>query len=138
MSEAHRGGWFVAIVLMLCAASVSVWAQTSRQTASEFYMSYRAAFDKAKAIEELFPHMSKDVRAEIEATPADQRAEMFELAKEMQALSNVKVVQETKTADGVTLTVEAVANNEERTGQIQIVDEDGAWKIGRQRWSSKS
>ena len=50
----------------------------------------------------------------------------------------VKVVKETKTANGVTLTVEGTAGAEKRTGQVQIVQEDGAWKMGKESWSSKS
>ena len=127
-----------AVVLLVCAAASTAAAQTANQTASEFYMKYRAAFDKAKAIEELLPYASKSMKADIESTPAAERPGMFKMIKEMSKMSNVKIVKETKTADGVTLSVEAVGEDRGKmTGQIQIVKEDGAWKIGKESWSSK-
>ena len=86
----------------------------------------------------LLPLMSKSVRAKVEATPKEERAKMFEFLKEMSKMSGVKVVKETKNADGVMLTVEGVQDKEQRVGQIQIVKEDGKWKMGRESWSGKS
>jgi len=127
-----------AIVLMVTAGGPALGAQASIKTASEFYMSFRAAFQKAKAVEEILPYMSKAVRSKIEATPAAERAKMFEFQQEMSKMSGVKVLKETKTDDGATLTVEGIADKEKMTGQIQIVKEDGEWKIGKESWSNKS
>ena len=50
----------------------------------------------------------------------------------------VKVVKEAKSAEGVTLTLEATDSGKAKaTGTVDIVREDGAWKVGRERWSSK-
>lgn len=126
-------------VLMSVAVAAMVAQQATNQTASEFYTEYRAAFDKAKAIEELFPYMSKGMKSQVEATPAGERPKMFAFVKEMRKMTNVKIVKETKTDNGVTLTVEAVgADNDKMTGQIQILKEDGAWKMAKESWSSKS
>jgi hypothetical protein len=130
----------LATLVFLIAAGVSVTAeQPAKQTASEFYMSYRATFAKAKAIEDVLPFMSKGVRAKIEATPAAERPKMFEFVKEMAgSMTNVKVVKETKTDDGVMLTVEGTDGTDKMTGQVQIVREADAWKMGRESWSNKS
>ena len=53
-------------------------------------------------------------------------------------MTNVKVVKETKTDEGVTLTVEGMDATEKMTGQVRILREDGAWKMGRESWSNKS
>ena len=126
-------------VLMLVATVVTVpAAQTPKQTASEFYVAYRAAFQKAKAIEDLTPMMSKEMKAQVESTPAAERPKMFEFVKEMsKSMTNVKVVKETKTDAGVTLTVEAMEGKDKMTGQITVVNEGGAWKMGRESWSNK-
>jgi hypothetical protein len=124
---------------LLISAAVAAASQTANQTATEFYMSYRAAFAKAKAIEDVFPYMSKATKAQVESTPAAERPKMFEFVKEMTtAMKNVKVVKETKTAEGATLTVEGLDGKEKMTGQIQILKEDGAWKVGKESWSNKS
>jgi len=128
----------LAIVLTVTAAGVSLGAQPASKTASEFYLSFRAAFEKAKTVEEILPYMSKAVRAKIEATPAADRAKMFAFQKEMGKMSSVKILKETTTDEGAMLTVEGMADKEKMSGQIQIVKEDGAWKIGKESWSNKS
>jgi hypothetical protein len=128
----------LALTVLLMAAVATPAAAQSNQTASDFYMAYRAAFAKAKAIEELFPHMSKEMKSQVESTPAAERPKMFEFVKEMSAsMTNVKVVKETKTDEGVTLTVEGMEGKEKMTGQIRIVKEGGAWKMGKESWSNK-
>ena len=89
------------LVVVLVAGVAAIGAQPANQTASEFYMTYRAAFAKAKAIEEMLPLMSKEMKAQIEKTPADERPKMFEFVQMMStAMTNVKVLKETKTDTG--------------------------------------
>ena len=126
-------------VLAIFAVAITSAAQAQTQTASEFYMAYRAAFAKAKTIDDLSSYMSKEMRAKVDETPAAERPKMFEFIKQMStSMTNVKVIKETKTDDGVTLTVEAMDGKEKMTGQIQILRESGAWKVGRESWSNKS
>ena len=137
MSARHVFRRLTILALAVSATAVVLTAQ-AEQTASAFYMKYRAAFDKAKAIEEVLPYMSKEMKAKVEETPAGERPKMFELVKMMSKMSNVKVVKETKNEQGVMLTVEAVGEDRGKmTGQVQVVKEDGAWKMGKESWSSK-
>ena len=137
MSAKRVGGQLAAIVVLI-AVGVSLAAAQANQTASEFYTAYRAAFDKAKKIEELIPYMSKSMKADIEKTPASERPGMFEMIKEMSKMSDVKIVKETKEPDGVMLSVESVGPDRGKmTGQIKIVKEAGAWKMAKESWSSK-
>jgi hypothetical protein len=130
--------WLAPLVIAI-AAMVTTAAQPASQTASEFYVEYRAALAKAKAIEDLSPYMSKEMKAKVESTPAAERPKMFEFVKQMSAsMTNVKVLKETKTAEGVTLTVEGMDGTDKMTGQIRIVKENDAWKMGRESWSNKS
>ena len=125
-------------MMFVVSAVVTATAAQSNQTASEFYMTYRSAFAKAKSIDDVIPYMSKEVRAKVESTPAAERPKMFEFVKEMaSSMTNVKVMKETKTDTGVMLTVEAMEGKDKMTGQVQIVREDGAWKVGRESWSNK-
>ncbi len=125
------------VVMAIVAAPVA--AQKPEQTVSQFYMTYRTAFDKAKTIDELLPYMSKETRAQVEATPAAERPKMFGVIKIMGTLTNVKIVKEEKTATGATLTVEGVDSDKKKTtGTIEVVKENGAWKIGKESWSSSS
>lgn len=126
----------IAVALTILVAPAGVLAQ--EQTATDFYRDYRVAFEKAQTVEEILPRMSKAVWAKVEATPKEERAQMFEFLKEMSKMSGVKVVKETKTPEGVMLTVEGTQDGEARVGQVQIVKEDGAWKLGRESWKSRS
>jgi hypothetical protein len=127
------------VLLISSVATAAATAQPANQTASDFYMAYRTAFAKAKAIEDLFPLLSKEVKAEVESTPKGERPKMFEFIKEMsKSMTGVKVVKETKTDDGAMLTVEAMDGKDKMTGQIKIVKEGAAWKMGKESWSNKS
>src|SRR5262245_22251923 len=119
-------------------ATAPLLAQAAGQSASDFYMQYRKAFDAAKKIEDVMPFMSADTTKQIQATPPAERAQMFEMIKMMGTLTNVKIVKETKTATGATLNVNALDSDKKNTtGTIDIVQEGGKWKIGKESWSSQ-
>jgi hypothetical protein len=119
-------------------ATASLFAQAAGQSASDFYMQYRKAFDAAKKIEDVMPFMSADTTKQIQATPPAERAQMFEMIKMMGTLTNVKIAKETKTATGATLSVNALDSDKKNTtGTIDIVQEGGKWKIGKESWSSQ-
>lgn len=119
-------------------------AQPKAQTATQFYMAYRAAFDKATKIDDLFPYMAAKNVKQAEATPKADRDKMFGLMKMMGTLTDVKVLKEEHAADGNTvLTVEGLgpsfsdsAKKEKTTGKITITKEGGAWKILEEGWKS--
>jgi hypothetical protein len=107
------------------------------QTGSQFYLEYQKAFSAAKKIEDLLPFMSAGTRKQIESTPAKDRAEMFGMIKMMNTYTGVKVVKETKTASGATLTVEALDSDKKKaTGEITLVREGNAWKVDKESWKS--
>ena len=118
-------------------ATTAVQAQTE-QSATQFYMAYRAAFAKATKVDELMPFMAKARRAEIEKTPAGERSKMFAFIKELDTVSQIKVIKETKSANGVTLSAEGIDGDKKKsTGTIDVVREDGGWKLGKESWSTK-
>jgi len=119
------------------APAVAIYAQA--QTATQFYMEYRKAFDAAKKIDDLLPYLSAKTKAQITATPAGERGQMFEMMKMMGTITNVKVTRETASGANTMLAVEALDPDKKPTvGTITVVKEGGAWKIGTESWSSKS
>lgn len=137
MTKSYRA---VSVGLALCAAAVLVSSLAAQsKTASQFYMDYRVAFDKATKIDDVLPYMSKQRVDQVDATPADERAKMFEMIKMMGTLTEVKVLKEAKSADGATLTVEALDPDKKKTtGTIKVIKEGDAWKIDGESWSSSS
>ena len=135
MRRVLRAGVICLPILLLVTASVFAQAATSP---SDFYLQYRKAFDAAKKIEDVLPFMSADTTKQIQATPPAERGQMFEMIKMMGALTNVKITKEIKTATGATLTVNAIDSDKMPTvGMIEIVQESGKWKLGKESWSSK-
>lgn len=104
---------------------------------TKFYMDYLAMFQKAKAVEDLFPFMTEERIREVENTPKADRTKLFELMK-MLEMKNVKVTKETKTATGYTLeaTGDGGIGGGPSKGTITIVREDGKLKIDKESWKN--
>src|SRR4029453_41706 len=109
------------------------------KTAQQFYQEYVAAFAKAKTIDDILPFMAAENRKQAEATPKAERDKMCERIK-MFGHTDIKVLKEEKGADGSTvLSVEGVDSDKKKsTGQVTIVKEGAAWKIGKESWTTKS
>jgi hypothetical protein len=109
------------------------------KTAQQFYQEYVAAFAKAKTIDDILPFMAAENRKQAEATPKAERDKMFEMIK-MFGHTDIKVLKEEKGADGSSvLSVEGVDSDQKKsTGQITIVKEGAAWKIGKESWTTKA
>ena len=129
-------GLAVAAVVALSLGEVTAQAQKP-QSGTEFYLAYKAAFDKAKKIEDIYPFMAAARLAEMKATPAEDRKMMFDMIKTMGAMTGVKVLKETPTATGATLDVEGVGEDKSKqTGTVTLVKEAGAWKVDKESWKS--
>jgi hypothetical protein len=122
--------------LLLLALPVS--AQKAPQTATQFYMDYRAAFLKAQSMEPLLPYLSKDGKSQYEATPKPQRQGMFEMMKDTgAAMTSVKVVKETKKGDGYVLDLTAIDSDKKPAkGRAEIILEGGEMKLKSESWTS--
>jgi hypothetical protein len=125
----------------LLALGLVVWlspeapAAPQSGTATEFYITYRAAFDKAQKIEDLFPYLAAKNRHDAERTPADERLKLFELMKMFGEMKDVKVVKAAKSGGGEMLSVEGTVGGKKQTCAVQIVNESGAWKLGAEKCS---
>ena len=125
------------LTIALALAASAAEAQ-GEQSATQFYMAYRAAFAKATKVEDILPYMSKERRAQIEKTPAGERAKMFEFIKEFDTYTQIKVVKEDKSATGATLSAEGIDSDKTKsTATIDVVRENGAWRLGKESWSTK-
>lgn len=129
-------GLALAAVVALSLGAATARAQKP-QSGTEFYMAYKAAFDKASKIEDIYPFMAAARLAEMKATPAEDRKMMFDMIKSMGVVTGVKVLKETPTATGATLDVEGVGEDKSKqTGTITLVKEAGAWKLDKESWKS--
>ena len=139
MTHARRISKAVGVLAAVMLATSVASAQPADQTASAFYTAYRAAFQKATKVDDILPFMSKSQKAQIEKTPAGERAKMFEMIKMMGALTDVKILKEAKTPEGATLTVEALDPDKKKTtGTVKVIKGGDAWKLDGESWKSSS
>jgi hypothetical protein len=111
-------------------------AQQPGQTATQFYNEYRIAWVQSKSMDTLLPYISKESLAQYETTPAEQRQQMFQMMKEKGGMTDVKVVRETKTANGYMLELAATGPEKKpATGTAEIVVEGGALKLKKESWN---
>jgi len=120
------------VVLMVVGSALAGCGRGPSPTAT--YVAYRAAFERAKAVDELLPFMDRASRARAAATPADERG--FEVLKAYGALLEVAVLKETVTGDSAIVEATAVQMSDGGAvrGTIQLVREDGAWRIQQEKW----
>jgi hypothetical protein len=123
------------VVGLVIALSPGAASALQAGTATEFYMTYRAAFDKAQKIEELLPYLAAKNRQEVEKTPAAERVKLFELMKMLGAMKDVKVLKTTKSGSGEMLSVAGTVDGTKQTCNVEVVNESGAWKIGAEKCS---
>jgi hypothetical protein len=125
-----------ALLLFTLGIATTVYAQA---TASDAYMQYRKALSTAKKVDDIFPFISANMKKQVEATPAEQRGVMFDMMKMMSdEITNLKVVKETRTAAGATVTVEGTGSDKSKnTGTITMVTENGGFKIDKESWTNK-
>ncbi|HVN76888.1 MAG TPA: hypothetical protein VMT19_11260 [Thermoanaerobaculaceae bacterium] len=131
----------LAVCGVVAAAGAALAGPPANQTPTQFYMGYRAAFEKATKIEDILPYMCAANRKEAEGTPADDRAKMFGVIKMMDTHTKVKVLKEDRQADGsAVLSVSAfdTDQNKDVTAKVTVVKEDGAWKLQKEAWTSGS
>jgi len=133
-----RASAALALVLVLASSwPASAQPAISYSSGGEFYLAYRAAFDKATSFDELLPWAAKARREQIAKAPANERAEAFAMVKMFDDRVNVTVVKETPSASGAELQVEGISaeSRAKATGVVTLVKEDGAWKIDRENWT---
>ncbi len=124
-------------VVVLSAASSNALAADPMGEGTKFYTEYRAAFAKAKSIDEVLPFMSKERVAQVQQTPKEERAKMFEMIR-MLDVKDVKVTKETKAGTGFTLeaTGSGGMGDGPAKGTITIVREDGKLRLDKESWKN--
>ncbi len=110
------------------------------ESGTEFYLRYRRTAIAATSVDEVLAFWSSELLHEFKMEPEDARAGTLDMVKRMEAsLGDVRVVQETATPNGATLSLEAIGPDKKpRSGTIELVKENGAWKlVEAEQWKPK-
>ncbi len=139
-----RSVLLVAIAFM-CAAPIhssATAAQIERtESATEFYMRWRSTVLSAKSVDELASFLDADTLEQFEMEPEPAKSDTLPMMKRVyQQQNDVKVVKETTTPYGATLSLEALDSEKKPlAGTVDVVKENGAWKMTNavERWKPK-
>lgn len=125
------------VIALLSVGSISL-VSCARQKATRAYTEYRDTLARATKIEEVLPFLVQQRRAEIERATAEERTRGFGFLKSSAEVVELTVVSETATESGARLDVRAVAGTgEDTTGTVEMVKEDGVFRVGKESWESK-
>ena len=130
----------LASVVMIVGGLVQAPSQPAKvsgppsETATQFYLRYRAAVTKATSVDEVLTFWSDDVVNEYKSAPPDQRADLAGIKRMNGMASNVTVTREAvSTGPGTSnalLSLEGIGMDQKRvTATAHLVKKEGAWKL---------
>jgi hypothetical protein len=120
---------------MVCTAQSTT--APGNETASQFYLRYRAAVQSAASIDQILAFWSPDQVDMYRAAPAAERMGFEDIKKAYATHRDVKVAGEKAMGNSATLTLEGTAGDNKRvTGSAQVIRIDGVWKArGPENWA---
>jgi hypothetical protein len=136
--------WMAVSLLVILGTSIPAAIaerQSSKpETASQYYLRFRTTALNAKSIDEITAFWSAALMHEFNLMPDADKPATLEMVKRIEAMTtDVKVVKETTTPAGATLTLEGIGPDKSpMVGSVDLVKENGAWKIAEQEtWRPK-
>jgi hypothetical protein len=124
------------VALTVLAGRAQAGAQTTTETATQFYGRYRGVVAKATNVDEVVALWTTDLVQGYKASPPAERVGLDEMKKIYGTHSNVSVVKEGGTPNYVTLTLEGIGPNQAKAmGTVDVVRENGSWRVsGLEMW----
>jgi hypothetical protein len=108
----------------------------SSDTATQFYVRYRATVAKATNVEDIISLWTSDQVQGYKSAPPNERVGLEEIKKTYATYLNVTVVKEAGTPNYVTLVLEGLSPEKTNaSGTVQVIRENGAWRVaGLEEW----
>ena len=123
------------------ASSVAQTQTQTAETATQFYLRWRSTALKATSMNEITPFWTAETIDEFNMEPESAKAGTLAMMKRLYGgQTDVKVVKETATPGGVTLSLEGKDSEQKPiVGSVDVAREKGAWKISNavERWKPK-
>jgi hypothetical protein len=136
----------VALVVSGASTPPSVVAAQSQkqssETATQYYLRWRATALNATSMADITPFWTADMIEQFNMEPEPAKAQTLTMIKRFYGgQTDVKVVKETATPTGATLSLEAVDQDKKPVASsVDVVKENGAWKMtgAVERWTPKT
>jgi hypothetical protein len=129
-------------VFTVPALSSAAMAQNqTAETATQFYLRWRRTAVNATSMTEIRPYWTADTVEQFDMEPESAKADTLAMIKRLYAgQTDVKVVKETATPTGATLSLEGKDGDQKSiVSSVDIVKEKGAWKMTAavEHWTPK-
>lgn len=127
------------VVLLLSATHQPQPAPAESGTA--FYLRFRQVALTARSMDQITAFWCTPLLEDFQKEPEPIRARALEMIKRMEnSLTDVRVLTETATPAGATLTLDAVGPDKKPvTGRVDLIRENGAWKlVEAEQWTPKA
>jgi hypothetical protein len=124
-----------ALLCCILPAGLAV-AQARARGPAEAYLAAAAAVRKAKDFGPILPHLSAQYRSDVESQDVEGRKAFFDYFKDSLAQTDLVILKET--IEGEVATLEASgrdAAGRPAFGAIDMVKEDGAWRLDDYTWT---
>jgi hypothetical protein len=140
-----RSALLLTVVLVSAApvpSSITSAQKQTAETATQFYLRWRSTALKAKSMIEITPFWTAETIDEFNMEPEPARADALAMMKRLYGgQAHVKVVKETATPTGATLSLEGQDGHQKPiVSSVDVVQEKGAWKMTAavEQWKPKS
>jgi hypothetical protein len=111
------------------------------ETATQFYLRWRSTVLAAKSMDEITPFWTAEMTDQFSMEPEAAKADTLPMIKRFYgAQRDVKVIKETATPTGATLSLEGKDGEQKPiVSSVDIVKENGAWKMtgAVEQWKPK-
>ena len=147
-----RGRAFVFSLMLASVAGVSAAPPSSlaaapqtqpqaSETATQFYLRWRSTALSAKSMDEIMPFWMAEIADQFSMEPDAVKADTLPMIKRLYgAQTDVKVMKETATPTGATLSLEGKDSEQKPiVSRVEIIKENGAWKMtgAVEQWKPK-
>lgn len=113
----------------------------ANETATQFYLRWRTAALAAKSMDEITPFWTAGMTDQFSMEPEAAKADTLPMIKRFYgAQRDVKVIKETATPTGATLSLEGKDSEQKPiVSRVEIIKENGAWKMtgAVEQWKPK-
>jgi hypothetical protein len=129
---------------LVIAAIAFFWTLSASQTFAQsqkpgdMYLEFVAAAKKASAFDQIVPYLSTVLLKDLKAAPQEERGKWFKYMKDIWNLADITFTKESISGDRCVL--EATAKNatgKSAKGKIDLVREQGVWKLDEEAWASE-
>jgi len=131
----------VAAIVVLLLSTAHHQQPAPAESGTAFYLRFRQVALTAKSMDEITAFWCTPLLEDFQKEPEPIRARALEMIKRTEnSLTDVRVLTETATPAGATLTLDAVGpDRKPMTGRVDLVKEHGAWKlVEAEQWTPKA